>query len=217
MSKGNFNFLLLSIIIAIFTGCAPVNYSIPKYLWISHSEVMSKYSQKNTIVMDFGVPDKSITLDSIEVIEYSLGQINETNGTIMSTKYSHKTTVTEANKNSNTDVFLNSSGILINESNPFYINTISNLNSRTIINNQVIQNSSINYRTETVPKYVKFWFLNGKVIKWETMGIDKGYSIPNPNYSEEDYNKAKNKRSNNFLPITITILFLSILIQTQLP
>ena len=69
------------IICVINVGCyVPQTYvhSVPEKITIPHSEIMSRYKNKSEIVLDFGVPDKSIIIDSMLVTEYSFREIERT-------------------------------------------------------------------------------------------------------------------------------------------
>ena len=73
----------------------------------------------------------------------------------------------------------------------------------------------------TVETYVKFWFVNDSVCKWETFGVDYSRLIPNPNYDTKKglaWEKAKMKQARqtkNMVYGTLTfgiLLFFTLLI-----
>jgi len=170
--------IVLFILISLLTSCyVPRAYQhpVPQKISVSHSEVMSRYKNKNELILDFGVPDKTIKIDSIEVLDYSLGEIER------SSMVANSMSILNSN--------LGFTGILINQGNPFYNSNLVNGNTNSIrsFNNQVFTSFNSESIGQTYRKYAKFWMKNGQVIKWETFGIDKGYLIENPDWNQTDY------------------------------
>src|SRR6056300_860612 len=68
---------LLASITLLFSCGTPqyLTYDVPKYVRTPHSEVMSTYTTKEKVMLEFGAPDKEAQINKIEIIEYKLGEI----------------------------------------------------------------------------------------------------------------------------------------------
>lgn len=178
-------------------------HSVPEKITIPHSEIMSRYKNKSEIVLDFGVPDKSIIIDSMEVIEYSFGEIERTSVSGNSINFSNTSKNKSISKISNTKNNEGFSGIVVSQNNPFFrtisINGINDktdvtnsiISSNSIVNNQVFSSFSLTSGSQTFFKYVKFWLIKGQVIKWESFGIDKSQIVNNPSWNQKEYLEKK--------------------------
>ncbi len=190
-----YNSLYLTILILLgIVGCSPKIYNIPEYIKTPHAEEMAKFKNKKDVVMNFGAPDKSITFDSIEVIEYQLGQITNSKGVSRS--------VTSGNNQALNTLY---SGTLIRNENPYYQPSVMNSVSNIVLS-QYITTTSSDASSETIMKYAKFWLIGGDVMKWETQGIHLGKDIPNPDFDLVEKQKIE---SNNLKspPIWQVLLF----------
>ena len=74
-----------------------------------------------------------------------------------------------------------------------------------------IQSTIVNTQTISKETYVKFWFRNDTVIKWETYGVNFQREIPNPNFNEILYNEAIKKREESKESSSVVIMIISLL------
>jgi hypothetical protein len=200
----NFIVKLLCVAVFLISCAAPRNvYKIPQYTKTPHAQEMEQFKTRKDVLMHFGAPDKNASMDSIEVIEYQLGQIVNTNSV------SNSRTRGESGLSNNPLAVLYSGTFMLNE-NPYY-NPATMNTANNIILTQYVTSSISNSSSETILKNAKFWLINGKVMKWETQGIDLGKTIINPNYSEEDKLHAERQSKSN---ATITNIFLVVILGT---
>jgi len=123
-----------------------------------HEEVMKiDYPTKKTVFLKFGTPTNKETFENIENWYFKLSEITSSNSIGLS------------------------SGTGLIRQNPMnpYLNPI---NRGLVVNQNQINSQKTN--STTVETYVKFWFLNDSVLKWESLGVDYSRMIPNNNYEE---------------------------------
>ena len=191
---------LLASVTLLFSCGTPqyLTYDVPKYVRTPHSEVMSTYTTKEKVMLDFGAPDKEAKVNKIDIIEYKLGEISRGKTKGVSNIVGQSTQQININNSQATKLDALYSGVSMTTNNPFYSNTnrsgaingrangSSNTSISNVVNNQYIQSTTIYSRSETYPKYAKFWLMNDTVVKWESVGINKSRLKPNPNYSNEE-------------------------------
>ena len=201
---------LLASITLLFSCGTPqyLTYDVPKYVRTPHSEVMSTYTTKEKVMLEFGAPDKEAKVNKIDIIEYKLGEISRGKTRGISNTVGQTTQQININNTQATQLDAQYSGVSMTENNPFYSNTNTTgaIDGRTngssvtsisnVVNNQYIRSTTIYSGSETYPKYAKFWLINDKVVKWESVGIDKSVLKPNPRYSNEEARliEEKNKQ-----------------------
>ncbi len=167
-----------------FCSCAAKRvYNVPEYIKTSHAEEMAKFNSKKDVLMHFGAPDKIASIDSIEVIEYQMGQIT-------STKTKSVFVGNGQAIRGNSEFNLSFSGTLMRNENPYY-NPRSMNNVSNVVLSQYITSSMSNSSSETILKYAKFWIINGEVMKWETQGINLGKDTPNPSFNPDEKKKIE--------------------------
>jgi len=147
--------LTVFIVISFFVhSCATQNQNIvPEAIPIpmmSHNEVMTKdFPTKKTVFVRFGTPTSKETFENIENWYFKISEI--TNSTSKGLSFGN--------------------GLISqNQMNP-YVLTIQ----RSIETSNTVM-SNVRTNTTTIETYVKFWFINDSVVKWETLGVD--YSRP---------------------------------------
>jgi hypothetical protein len=145
-----FRFVIVVIIVLILGSCATQYQPIESTPMISHSEVMTQdFPTKIAVFVKFGAPTSKETVGNIENWYFKLSEVTNSNAVGFSTGY----------------------GLIAqNTSNP-YIPEI-NRSLVTIESKSTIQRTN----STTVETYLKFWFINDTVVKWETFGVD--YSRP---------------------------------------
>ena len=165
------NCLLLIAISCLAVSCAipadrPNGYDVPKLVKIPHEEVMKvDYPTKKAVFLKFGTPTSKETYDNIENWHFKLSEVTS----------------------SNSIGFSSGTGLIYqNPMNP-YLNPI---NRSLVVNQNQINSQKTN--STTVETYVKFWFLNDSVLKWESLGVDYSRMVPNKNYEEAEALKAAN-------------------------
>jgi outer membrane protein assembly factor BamE (lipoprotein component of BamABCDE complex) len=146
------------ILVTLFSSCAvvPIKYDVPPTVLLSHEGVMSlDYSTKKDVFNQFGSPTRKESFDNVENWYYRLGEIT----------------------NSNTIGLMSGTGRIQQDPNNPYILPIN----RSVVtsNSQVNKQFSSSLSQEL---YLKFWFQNDTVSKWETFGVDYKRPIPNPDY-----------------------------------
>jgi hypothetical protein len=143
--------------LAIFTlflslflhSCSVQQPTVPM---ISHADVMAlDYPTKKTVFIKFGTPTSKETFANIENWHFKLSEVT------YSTSFG----------------FATGSGRIMQNPMNLYLNAID----RSLITNQQ-QASTIRTNSTTRETYVKFWFVNDTVIKWESFGVDYSRPIP---------------------------------------
>lgn len=170
-------FLSYIIVIFVLTSCSVSQYqqyNVPQYMIKSHEEVMSEFSNKSKIVMEFGAPNSQFESDSILVMTYELGTIE----TGESNSISITSSTTRQSAQSTNESYFRSMGYAMTPGNPLY----SGSAGTSVSNNFAVTRTASNSSNESFKKYASFWLLNGQVIKWESFGIDKSYRYTNPSY-----------------------------------
>lgn len=150
-------FLRLTIFIVIsflIYSCATQNQNIvvePTPIpMMSHNEVMTQdFPTKKTVFVRFGTPTSKETFDNIENWYFKISEI--TNSTSKGLSFGN--------------------GLISqNQMNPYVLPI-----QRSIETSNTVM-SNVRTNTTTIETYVKFWFINDSVVKWETLGVD--YSRP---------------------------------------
>ncbi len=141
-------FILLSLL--IITTIYSCKTAQPQVAMMPHQEVMTKdYPTKKAVFLKFGVPTGKETYENIESWYYKLSEVTKTESIGLAV----------------------GSGIISQNPNNPLVGPIER--SLIIQRNQL---GSINSHSAMVETYLKFWFVNDSVIKWETYGVD--YSRP---------------------------------------
>ena len=165
--------LQLAVFIAGLTACS---VSTPRYIvsptiMMYHSEVMSEdYPTKKAVFVKFGAPTSKETFDNIENWYFKLSEVTNTTSIGMSSGLGR---------------------IYQDPMNP-YLRSVD----KSLVTQQTQVTKQLTNST-TVETYVKFWFINDSVSKWEAFGVDYSRLIPNPNYDTEKglaWEKAKMKQ-----------------------
>jgi threonyl-tRNA synthetase len=69
--------------------------------------------------------------------------------------------------------------------------------------------------------YLKFWFTNDSVTKWETYGVDYSTDVANPNFKLEDFKRietergkiiSRNKKVGTSIYLSVILGFVALLI-----
>jgi len=150
-------FLRLTIFIVIsflIYSCATQNQNIvvePTPIpMMSHNEVMTQdFPTKKTVFVRFGTPTRKETFENIENWYFKISEI--TNSTSKGLSFGNGM-------------------ISQNQMNPYVLPI-----QRSIETSNTVM-SNVRTNTTTIETYVKFWFINDSVVKWETLGVD--YSRP---------------------------------------
>ena len=135
------------LLIGLFSCVVPQPPNIPMQ---SHADVMTQdYPTKKSVFIKFGTPTSKETFENIENWYFKLSEVTA------STSIGHS---------------YGTGRISQNPMNP-YFRTVD----RELVTRQS-QNTFQKTNSTTVETFVKFWFVNDTVIKWETYGVD--YSRP---------------------------------------
>jgi hypothetical protein len=121
----------------------------------SHQEFMNlEFPNKKAVFLKFGTPTYSSSFENVESWYYKIGE--ETN--IVGKTLNFSTSTTQQN-------YLN----------PWLSDVFKQLEKTEMgVSNQTSH-------SKTVETYVKFWFVNELVVKWETYGVDYSRDIVRPN------------------------------------
>ena len=159
-------------------GCAiPVsNFEVtPKYdvtptVVLPHDEVMAiDFPTKKSVFVRFGTPTNKETFEGIENWYYKLSEVT----------------------NSRTFGFASGVGSIGQNPNNLTLPPIQ----RSLVTTQSSLSNSVTNST-TVETYLKFWFVNDSVMKWETIGVNFAREVPNPKYNAElDMENQKNRKN----------------------
>jgi len=116
----------------------------------SHADVMKQdYPTKKSVFMRFGTPTSKETFENIENWSFKLSEVTASTSIVHS---------------------YGTGRISQNPLNPYFLPV-----NRELVTRQS-QNTFQKTNSTTVETFVKFWFVNDTVIKWETFGVD--YSRP---------------------------------------
>lgn len=146
----------------------PLKYPYPTTVKMSHEDVMTlNYPAKQQVFAEFGTPDKKETFEKSENWFYKLGSTTQT-----------------------TTLGLVTGRGLVYQ-NP--LNPVLSPINRSIV---IEQNQMINSTSNAVMResYLKFWFTNDSVTKWETYGVDYSTDVANPNFNLEDFKRIETER-----------------------
>lgn len=189
-----FQFGLLMLFLSSCSITTPP-YHVSPTITLHHSEVMTEdFPTKKSVFLKFGTPTKKETFDNIENWYFKLSEVTNSTTVGMSTGLGR---------------------IYQDPMNP-YLRPVD----RTLVSTQT-QLLKQNTNSTTVETYVKFWFVNDSVSKWETFGVDYSRLIPNPNYDQKRglaWEKAKTKKAKqtkNVVYCTLTfgiLMFFTLLI-----
>jgi len=117
---------------------------------MSHNEVMTQdFPTKKTVFVRFGTPTSKETFENIENWYFKISEI--TNSTSKGLSFGNGM-------------------ISQNQMNPYVLPIQRSIETSNTVMSHVRTN------TTTIETYVKFWFINDSVVKWETLGVD--YSRP---------------------------------------
>lgn len=181
---------------ALFFSCAvsTPKYNIPPTIKITHEQVMTMdFPTKKSVFVRFGTPTSKETFDDIENWYFKLSEVTNTNSIGLSS---------------------GTGQIGQNPLNP----SLTPINRTLITTQSAITNVRSN--STTVETYLKFWFVNDSVMKWETFGVDFSRSIPNPQFdasqaieSQKTVTKQKEKgeRAMFIVMSSGVLLFLTLL------
>lgn len=174
------------LLVTLYSSCAvvPIKYDVPPTVILSHEGVMSlDYSTKKDVFNQFGSPTRKESFDNVENWYYRLGEIT----------------------NSNTIGLMSGTGrIKQDPSNPY----ILPINRSVVTSNSQINKQFTSSLSQEL--YLKFWFQNDSVSKWETFGVDYKRPIPNPDYDVAKANEnaaARTIAQKKNQPITMVIFF----------
>jgi len=177
MKKLNFRIALP--LLLIIQGCSPLiyqSYDIPQYLTTSHAEVMSSFSTKGQVFIEFGVPDQQFTVDSITSYYYKFGEETKSIS-------SGKTSGVSATSQAQNVV----SGIMAVSGNPYFKGVING----PVYNTYSVSSFTNTSNSETFIKHARFWMIGDKIVKWETQGIDKSIQTVNPEYDASEAERVE--------------------------
>jgi hypothetical protein len=161
------NRLIVVTLLSISTSCSvqKARYNVPQTIKMSHQEVMTiDYPTKKSVFIKFGTPTSKETYDNIENWYFKLSEITNTNSIGLAS---------------------GSGRIMQDPMNP-YLKPVD----RSLVTNQR-QSTIARSNSTTVETYVKFWFQNDSVTKWETLGVDYSRDIPNPDFNAELYRESQ--------------------------
>ena len=147
----------------------PSRYSVPRTILIPHAEVMTNdFPTKKSVFTSFGTPTSKETYDNIENWYFKLSEVT----------------------NSNSIGFSSGLGRISQDPMNPYLRPVD----RSLVTQQQ-QINRISTNSVTRETYVKFWFANDSVTKWETYGVNYQKRLPNPQYNAELANEIKSKRA----------------------
>jgi hypothetical protein len=138
------------ILIGLFSCAVPqtIPVNIPMQ---THEDVMAiDFPTKKSVFIKFGTPTSKETFDNIENWYFKLSEVTA------STSFGHST------------------GTVRIAQDP--LNPLLSIVDRALITEQR-QNTIQKSKSTTRETFVKFWFINDTVIKWETYGVDYGRPI----------------------------------------
>ena len=139
------------LLIVLFSCVAPQPTNIPMQ---SHADVMTQdFPTKKSVFMKFGTPTSKETVENIENWYFKLSEVTA------STSIGHS---------------YGTGRISQNPMNP-YFRTVD----RELVTRQS-QNTFQKTNSTTVETFVKFWFVNDTVVKWESYGVDFSRPITMP-------------------------------------
>jgi len=189
-----FHLLFTSCVILLLNSCGIVYETEPQYGQVSHQTAMKeKFKTIDDVFIEFGAPDKKDSNMGIESWTYNLA-----------TRTTGSSTTRSRNR-----------GTVRQDPNNAILNPI-NRSIQTSDNSL----STTTFSSTTTQDYVTFWFKDGKVVKWESLGLDISYLKPiNVGDTEEIF---KNESNNNSIPLkkvisnplTVVILVGAILLFT---
>lgn len=143
------------LLIGLFSCVVPQPPNVPMQ---SHADVMTQdYPTKKSVFIKFGTPTNKETFENIENWYFKLSEVTA------STSIGHS---------------YGTGRISQNPMNP-YFRTVD----RELVTRQS-QNTFQKTNSTTVETFVKFWFVNDTVIKWESYGVDFSRPITMPPIAE---------------------------------
>jgi hypothetical protein len=143
------------LLIGLFSCVVPQPPNVPMQ---SHADVMTQdYPTKKSVFIKFGTPTSKETFENIENWYFKLSEVTA------STSIGHS---------------YGTGRISQNPMNP-YFRTVD----RELVTRQS-QNTFQKTNSTTVETFVKFWFVNDTVIKWESYGVDFSRPITMPPMAE---------------------------------
>jgi len=160
-------YILFTLTVLLLTCCSvqKARYTVPPTIKLSHEEVMTlDYPTKKSVFIKFGTPTSKETYENIENWYFKLSEITNTNSIGLAS---------------------GTGRIMQDPMNP-YLRPVD----RSLVTNQR-QSTIARSNSTTVETYVKFWFVNDSVSKWETFGVDYSRDIPNPEFNPELYKESQ--------------------------
>ena len=131
------------------------SYAVNDTVRQSHYAVMNQdFPNKKAVFLKFGTPTNSSSFENVESWYYKIGE--ETNNVSRTLNFTTGTTHQ-------------------NYLNPWLIDIFKSIEKTE----HGISNQTSN--SKTLETYVKFWFVNDTVVKWETYGVDYSRNIVRPN------------------------------------
>lgn len=145
----------ITVLLLVSFKTITTSYAVNDTIRQSHNAVMNQeFPNKKSVFLKFGTPTNSSSYENIESWYYKIGE--ETNNVSRTLNFTRGTTRQ-------------------NYLNPWMIDIFKSIkNTEHGISNQ----TSNSQTTET---YVKFWFVNDTVVKWETYGVDFSRNLIRPN------------------------------------
>jgi hypothetical protein len=130
------------------------SYAVNDTIRQSHYAVMNQeFPNKKAVFLKFGTPTNSSSFENVESWYYKIGE--ETNNVSRTLNFTTGTTHQ-------------------NYLNPWLIDIFKSIEKTE----HGISNQTSN--SKTLETYVKFWFMNDTVVKWETYGVDYSRNIVRP-------------------------------------
>lgn len=122
------------------------------------------FPTKKAVFLKFGTPTSKETYENIENWYFKISEITTSNSVGVST------------------------GTGSIHQNPYNV-ILTPVNKSLIVNQSQVNTQKTN--STTVETYVKFWFINDSVSKWESVGVDYSRSVPNKFYDEAEALKSE--------------------------
>ncbi len=161
-------FLLVACSFVVSCASVPKKYNVTPMVKQTHNQVMTlDFPDKKSVFFKFGTPTIKDSLDNIENWYYKIAEVTNT------TSLSHST------------------GMGIIKQNPYHP-SLPVLNRSLITTETTL--SRVNTNSTTIETYVRFWFKNDSVIKWETYGVNYEREIPNKYYDHKIAKETETKR-----------------------
>ncbi len=167
MKKVLFQLVFSVLLFSCAMPAKPPVYSEPRLVKMAHEDVMNEdFPTKKSVFIKFGTPTNKETFENMENWYFKFSEVSSTS----SVGYSSGT-----------------GRISQDPMNPHRRSI-----DRALITNQT-QISGARTNSTTVETYVKFWFVNDSVTKWESYGVDYSRMVRNPYYDEASAIEYENR------------------------